>query len=357
MGARFDPRRHGLLAGVALAGLLIAVSLACSLGAGVTGRVEATPTASHALRPTFTPAPGLVAPSPGPSGPIRGQLPPGVTALPISTTTVLGNSDTSLVLIATPTAAAVPATTTSLPATQGPVASPPNVTPQPTPYVVVQAGTAAGRRGPGPAYEVLGDVVQGQQLMLLGRSADKAWWQVCCIANQPGWVAADLVTAQGPVAVAPIVPAPPTPTPIPTATRAPTPTITPTPLAPFDIARGPEFPIQRDDGTVVIWVEVYEDSYNPKPLAGYVLKVFRNDVDVSLPVQSHNRSSGFDNTGPQQGSFDYNLKFEMPGGAEANWQIYLARPDGSRVSQVSKFTTMGDSYRNLTVYIAYFLAR
>jgi hypothetical protein len=253
--------------------------------------------------------------------------------------------------LATPTPRAT--ATTSAPAT----AAGPTPSPRPTPFVIVEAGSVVGRRGPGPAYELIGEARQSQKLMVLGRSPDDNWWLVCCIANQPAWVSADQVSARGPVSIAPTVMAPPTPTPTFTLTPVPMPTITPTPVPPFDIARGLEFPIQRDDGTVVIWVKVYEDAINPKPLAGYVLKVFRNGVDVSKPTQSHNRSSGFDNTGDQQGDFDYNLKFEMPGGAEADWEIYLARPDGSRVSPISKFTTMGDSYRNLVVYVAYLLAR
>jgi hypothetical protein len=53
----------------------------------------------------------------------------------------------------------------------------------------------------------------------------------------------------------------------------------------------------------------------------------------------------------------YNLKFEMNNAGEAKWRIYLAKPDGYRVSPISEFTTLGDSYRNLVVYIAYRLAR
>mgnify|MGYP005865359261 FL=1 len=47
----------------------------------------------------------------------------------------------------------------------------------------------------------------------------------------------------------------------------------------------------------------------------------------------------------------------MLNAGEADWEIYLARPGGLRVSPITRFTTMGDSYRNLVVYIAYWLAR
>ena len=138
-----------------------------------------------------------------------------------------------------------------------------------------------------------------------------------------------------------------------------TPSITPTPQPPFDIAQGPLYPIQRDDGVMTIWVKVFEGPPdNQKPLAGYVLKVFRNDVDVSKPAQSYAHID-FDHTSWNDPINDlkYNLKFELNNAGEVKWKIYLARPGGDRVSPVTEFTTLGDSYRNLVVYVAYWLAR
>ena len=130
-----------------------------------------------------------------------------------------------------------------------------------------------------------------------------------------------------------------------------------TPLPPFDIARGPEFPIRRDNGLMTIWVKVYEGPPdNQRPLGGYILNVFRDGVDISDKLQSFG-DRPFDKTSPVEGNYDYNLKFEMYDAGEADWEIYLARPGGFRVSPVTKFTTKGDSYRNLVVYIAYLLAR
>jgi hypothetical protein len=150
----------------------------------------------------------------------------------------------------------------------------------------------------------------------------------------------------------PATPVPPT---------APPPTLTPSPsptrLPPFDVARGPEFPIKRDNGVLTIWVKVYQGlSPYEKPLAGYVLKVFRDGVDVSDGQQSFGGDMPFNNSKPE-GSYNYNLKFEMDNAGEARWQIYLAKPDGYRVSPIREFTTLGDSYRNLVVFIAYWLAR
>jgi hypothetical protein len=351
-------RRPGLLL-LSLAGLLLAVSLSCSLGDALVGRSAGpVPTPSRTPRPTFTPFGGELGVQATPGGVLLGDLPPGVTAVAPGQETDQVGDGTPIVLIATPTGlpTATP-TGTPLPTRTMTPTSGPSPTPQPTPYVVITGPQVAARRGPASSFELLGEVRQGQQFMVLARTSDKAWWQICCVANQPVWIRSDQVNPQGPIDAAPVVPMPPTPTITITPTPSRTLTPSPTPAPPFDIARGPEFPLQRDDGTVVIWVKVYQGPPdNEQPLPGYVLKVLRDGYDVSLPTQSHGNKD-FDRTQLDANGYEYNLKFEMPHGSEANWQIYLARPDGSRVSPITKFTTMGDSYRNLVVYIAYVLAR
>jgi hypothetical protein len=345
---------------LALGGLLTAASLSCSLGEALVGRSAGpVPTPSRTPRPTFTPAGSLAAQDGTPGAVLLGDLPPGVTPFAAGQAAELDADSTALILYATPTGTSTPTpSSTPVPTATATATLGPSSTPQPTPFVVVVAPQVAARRGPALSFELLGVVRAGQQFMVLARTPDKDWWQICCVANQPVWIRSDQVNPQGPFEAAPEVPVPPTPTLTVTPTPSATLTPSPTPIPPFDIARGPEFPLQRDDGTVVIWAKVFQGpTDNEKPLAGYVLKVLRNNVDVSLPVTSHAKVSGFDNTGPAQGSYDYNLKFEMPHGSEADWQIYLARPDGSRVSPISKFTTMGDSYRNIVVYVAYWLAR
>ena len=107
-----------------------------------------------------------------------------------------------------------------------------------------------------------------------------------------------------------------------------------------------------------IWVKVYEGpADNQSPLGGYILKVKRDGVDIDRDNVQSFGDRPFDNTGKQQGNYDYNLKFEINDASESEYEIYLARPGGFRVSPISKFTTKGPSYRNLVVYIAYWLAR
>lgn len=57
------------------------------------------------------------------------------------------------------------------------------------------------RGGPGLDYPVLGSLLPGQPLAVVGQlegsSADTSWWEVCCIAEQRGWVRADVVNVSG----------------------------------------------------------------------------------------------------------------------------------------------------------------
>ena len=365
-----------------VAALLLALaSLACSVGETLVGRsADVVPTPTKTPRPTFTPLPTIATGGNKATPGVRGVLPPGVTVqppsaegpfTPIAESTVISgtqgsatNGAISIVLYATETPLPSPT-----PEPAGPTPEPTQDVetnrptreggprPLPTPYTIVKSATIIGRRGPATSFPRIGEAKKGTELMIMGRTPDGAWWQVCCMANQPVWVSADLVEAKGPVDATPLMTPAPTPVPPPPAAPRPTATPAPTPMPPFDIARGPEFPIKRDDGTMTILVQVYEGPLdNRHPLGGYQLKVFRDGVDVTQNGVSFD-DRDFDATLAVEGGFKYNLKFEMPHAGEADWKIYLARPGGFRMSSVSEFTTKGDSYRNQVVYVAYKLAR
>jgi hypothetical protein len=365
---------------LALAALLALTSLACSVGETLVGRSQAVvPTPTKTPRPTFTPLPSALAPLSTHTAGIRGALPPGVTVQPPEPSQpviggtgssmtpgvqISGTGGVNIILYATETP--VPSPT---PEPAGPTSTPtPDVEtnrperqsgprPLPTPYVIVNSATLNGRRGPASTFERIGQAEKGAELMIMARTPDGAWWQVCCMANQPVWVSADLVEAKGPVESVPVVTPPPTPAPPPPAAPKPTATPAPTLQPPFDIASGPQFPISRDNGIMTIWTKVYEGpADNETPLSGYILKVFRDGVDVTQNLQSFGDRS-FDETAASEGALEYNLKFEMNNAGEADWRIYLAKPGGFRMSPVTEFTTKGDSYRNQVVYIAYRLAR
>lgn len=365
--------RRSRLAAILFGVFLLAVaSLACSIGGLLGGGQNTAATPIKTRRATFTPLPGALKTPPAGAVVVRGTLPPGVavevaggTATNGAPGSPAGMGGTSVVIYATdtPTPSPIP--------TQGPPTLTPVVTSveaQPTPYVVIKSVTLYGHRGPGAEYERIGQAKQGQELFVLGRTDDGKWLEVCCLANQPVWVSADEVESKGDMEAVPIMT--PAPVPLPTPTQRPmvaaprtnqspinTPAPAGTPLPPFDVARGPEFPITRDNGMMTIWVKVYEGpADNQSPLGGYVLKVKRDGVDVSDNVQSFG-DRPFDNTGKFQGNYDYNLKFELSDASESDYEIYLARPNGFRVSPITKFTTKGTSYRSLVVFIAYWLAR
>ena len=63
---------------------------------------------------------------------------------------------------------------------------------------VVEADPLNVRAGPGVEFAVLGVAAIGDRFTIEGRSADGAWWQVCCVSDsQRGWVAADFVRTEG----------------------------------------------------------------------------------------------------------------------------------------------------------------
>lgn len=375
--------RPALLRAIAAVMLLALASLACSVGGALQGGSRGGATPTRTPRPTFTPLAGALTPVLTGLPMIRGTLPPGVTVQTPASAGVNGElpvggigtpasvaGETNLVLFATNTPTASPSPTRR-PATVTPVERDgmDGPAPQATAYVVIKPATLNGRRGPGTNYERIGQASKGQELFILGRTADGVWLKVCCMANQPVWVAADQVDAKGAAHAAPVLTPPPTSLP-PSPTRvalpaAPRPGQSPlatprpagTPLPPFDIARGPEYPITRDNGIMTIWVKVYEGPLDSeKPLGGYILKVKRDGVDVSDNVVSFG-DRPFDNTGKNQGNYNYNLKFELNNASESDYEIYLARPGGFRVSPITKFTTKDSSYRTLVVYMAYLLAR
>jgi hypothetical protein len=373
---QFSCRSRSRLAPILFAVFLVAVaSAACSPGGPLGGGQNAGATPTRLRRATFTPLPGALGTQAAGAGVVRGTLPPGVTVEAVGGSNFSGTpgavaaaGDTSLLIYATdtPTPSPIP---TQEPPTSTPAGLPTQAETQPTPYVVIKPATLNGHRGPGTEYERVGQAKQGQELFVLGRTADGKWLEVCCLANQPVWVLADQVESKGDVELAAILT--PAPVPLPTPTRRPvaaaprtgqspiaTPTPAGTPLPPFDIARGPEFPITRDNGLMTIWVKIYEGPPdNQAPLGGYVLKVKRDGVDISDNEQSFGNDRPFDNTGKFQGNYDYNLKFEVNDASESDYEIYLARPNGFRVSPITKFTTKGTSYRTLVVYMAYWLAR
>jgi hypothetical protein len=80
---------------------------------------------------------------------------------------------------------------------------PPTPTPAPTPEEQVQVIVSTGgsraniRSAPSLDGAIVGKADNGTALNVVGRSADNAWWQVCCVDGVEGWVADSIVRVAG----------------------------------------------------------------------------------------------------------------------------------------------------------------
>ena len=159
------------------------------------------PAAPATLAPTDTPIPPTDTPAP----PTDTPLPPKATPAP-----------------PTPTPTPIPPTPTPIPPTATPVPPTATATPAP-PQAVIGAKGLNLRSGPGTAYPALLTAKGGEKFEIVGKTADGAWWQICCVGakKDKAWVQAKSVTAEGAVAditvVKDIPSPPPTSTPNPAA--------------------------------------------------------------------------------------------------------------------------------------------
>ena len=79
------------------------------------------------------------------------------------------------------------------------------MTPTPAATAVVRSQNINVRGGPGTVFGVVGTAPEGRALAVVGRNADRSWWQVCCVNGQPVWVSASVVTIRGDEEAVPVV--------------------------------------------------------------------------------------------------------------------------------------------------------
>jgi len=73
------------------------------------------------------------------------------------------------------------------------------------PLLVVNVPTLNVRQGPGTDYPLIGAVTQSEEYEITGQSFNGSWWQICCVAGEPGWVIGEAVTVTGDIANVPTV--------------------------------------------------------------------------------------------------------------------------------------------------------
>jgi hypothetical protein len=91
--------------------------------------------------------------------------------------------------------------------------------PSPTPKATLEPVMARApedavrlRSGPGTGFDTVGVLRAGESLTVTARSMDWAWWQVCCVSQQPAWVASQYISVTGPTLVLPVIEAAALPT-------------------------------------------------------------------------------------------------------------------------------------------------
>jgi uncharacterized protein YraI len=166
-----------------------------------------TPTAVAAAAPTVVPADEATA--------IR-ETPPPAEAEPAASPAEDGAPLSALLPTATPAADAPAA---DAPATDAPAAEASSTitasaeAAAPTgPQLVVSGEIVNVRQGPGTAYPTVGTATTGETFTPTGRNEAGDWWEVCCFADQPGWLYGPLVEVSQGDAVALASAIPPAPT-------------------------------------------------------------------------------------------------------------------------------------------------
>ena len=214
----------------------------------LTEQVGALSTRVHTLEqaPAARPAPGSQAPEPSrtPTAaptdtPTPTQALPAPTGTPTRTPTATGlkASSPSSTPTRTPTAAAtdtpVPAptrtptrpptataTVTPVPTPTRTATRPPTatatVTPVAAPHFIVNSDHVNVRRGPDPAFSIIGTVARGERFDIGARNNSGTWLEFCCVNDERGWIYAPLLIVShdtSTIPVADIIPTPPSPTP------------------------------------------------------------------------------------------------------------------------------------------------
>jgi len=120
---------------------------------------------------------------------------------------------------------------TEPPVTEAPPTEPPPIeteAPVATTPIVVAKLDANCREGPGTAYEVYGNLLEGEQAVIKGRLGDSSWFLIT-LANRSSncWIAASVVDVHGDPDTIQVAAAPPPPPPVQTEPPQPTDTTPP----------------------------------------------------------------------------------------------------------------------------------
>ena len=220
-----------------VAALIMLVVLSMQLTT-LTTQIGALSTRVHTLEqaPAARPASGSQAPDPTGTP----TAAPTDTPTPTRTPTATGLQASSPSSTPTRTSAAAAndtptrpptATDTSTPAPTRTPTRPPTatVTPVAAPHFIVNSDHVNVRRGPDPAFSIIGTVARGERFDIGARNNSGTWLEFCCVNDERGWIYAPLLILSVDPTVIPTAATTPA---VPTATNTPVPpTATPAPPA------------------------------------------------------------------------------------------------------------------------------
>ncbi len=331
-------------------------------GADIRTRIPAAPSATHTPTPLPTDTPIPTETSPATETPLPTDVPtetpiPPPSSTPTKTSTATQTETPTSTITATPTETP---TETPLPT--------PTITS--TPYVVVQSGLVSLRTGPGVQYPLVAQLGPDLPITIVGKdNAEEAnWYQLCCVSQQPVWVAAQavaIVNGVDDVAVAAAQPPPsPTPTFTPSITPLPTATFTPTPFVFDNIpCKGPER-AWTDNQFLTIWVKLSIGTCGEDAPAaeGYFIKVLFEGFERESTFGARPSSGAYEwaywyDSSREASEFndtrEYNYKYEyhppdlsQDGGPDrlealgsGTWTVWVVDAAGNQLSNKVMFDT------------------
>lgn len=299
-----------------------------------------------------------------------------------------------------PTATPVPVTPTAPPANTGGAtnAGQPIEIAADAPIAVVNSDMVNARKRPDIASDnIIRELTRGDELRIIGQSADDEWWFVCCVDNGTAWVyysyvdtsgnvdavpitdsdagPVDATVAQGAAPAAPQAPAPtaappatqpPAATEPPAAPQAappaappaeaaqpevptdtPAPTEPPAPAFPFNLVAQEQF-VETND-LVRIYLYVYQGT---DALADYTLRVTKDGTEMPVSGKSID-AAGFTWPVADPRQRFQNLKAEFPGvQAAGTWEVQLVDGSGAPAGPPATFTLVGGD-QNRELYVRY----
>jgi uncharacterized protein YraI len=334
------------------------VHLACALLLSACGRSGASaqdPVQIRDPHPTFTPTPRQAV-----DAPAAAESAPTFTPAPVDAETASVAEEQS--------------SPQSAPQSEAPAQSQP-ARGGPTPKLVVNTALVNLREGPGTDFNIVTIVDLGYEMEITGKNSAGDWWRVCCVGEQAGWIAAELVDTNGPVDQVPVTEggaplevaksvastpttAPPTQPPAVAPAVAPVPeaTATPEPASegevaaanslPFDLVTQEQFP---ETSVMRIFLYVYDDT---NALEGYTLRVVKDGNELPVSEQSFGPNPGFSWPVANPRQRFQNMKIEFPGVAPAGtWEVQLIQ-NGTPAGPPATFILIAND-PNQELYVRY----